>query len=514
MLSIYYSSFSDGSRSAPPKRSTNQETSDDENAGVTRPPRKSVSKRKSTVEKKSKKKKGKETRVNYKTGISTTEYLMIRQGDWYTKKPRDAEITDRRFWCEEQSYIYADIYEDYTNPIRPMNPTKLQLLKDKKAFATAASVIERFELDRLLEFRCPYNVDLVKQFMSTLVISTDPYKTLKWMSGTSFCQAPFKALIEGVGYNFQDTPAIGHRMHVDKPSRDTLMAGMYSPGGVIGKVEGLFPLYGQLVRLFRSFLAPSGGNNDALTSPLVNLLVLAKQCVEDENTSKAYPVDVGDFIFNELYNAMVGGHTIPYAPFIMKLIRRTWKSGDFRGMPMVDHHFKKLYLHREKTVAAPTTTSDSGFMKDARSSATSAAAATAPRPPQFDTTFMPQVRKLSWFQRNILCMKVDIHREQYMSYCRDTEISNSQKLILHRLSGSTDPPPADKATDSYDRWSEDDNTPWVQIEEALRATVPSVSSRAQYADFEEEDEEDIPGAEGESETTAGESSEESEITEA
>ena len=91
------------------------------------------------------------------------------------------------------------------------------------------------------------------------------------------------------------------------------MADMYGTRGTIGKVEGLLPFYGQLVCLFRSFIALSGGNNDALTSPLVNLLVLAKQCAEDEDEYKAYPVDVGDFIFNELYNAMVGGHTIPYA---------------------------------------------------------------------------------------------------------------------------------------------------------------------------------------------------------
>ena len=179
-------------------------------------------------------------------------------------------------------------------------------------------------------------------------------------------------------------------MHAtEKPECEKLMADMYSPTGIIGKVEGLLPFYGQLVRLFRSFIAPSGGNNDALTSPLVNFLVLAKQCYEDEDPTKMYLVDVGNFIFNELYNAMVGGHTIPYAPFIMKLIRRTWNEGDFSGMPMVDHHFKKLYMQRDKTLTAPAP--DSGFMRDARASGA------APRAPPTDTTFVPQIKKLSWF---------------------------------------------------------------------------------------------------------------------
>ena len=229
-----------------------------------------------------------------------------------------------------------------------MNPTKLQPLKDKEAHAAAASIIERFQLDTLLETRCPYNVDLVMQFMSTLVIDEDVHTTMKWISGTDYCEAPFKRLIEELGYNFQTHPPIGHRMHdVERPEREKLMADMYSQHGVIGKVEGLLPFYGQLVRLFRSFIASSGGNNDALTSPLVNLLVLAKQCYEDEDPTKMYAVDVGDFIFNELYNAMVGRTTIPYAPYIMKLIKATWKNADFSGMPMVDHHYKKLYMQRE-----------------------------------------------------------------------------------------------------------------------------------------------------------------------
>ena len=155
MMSLYYILFTGGSRSAPLKRSTTQETSDDENAGTLCPPRKSVEKKpagkkktqvEKPIDKKKKKgpsKKGKEARVNYKTDLSTTDYLLIRQGDWY-KKPRDAEIVDRRFWCMEQSHILTDIYSSYTHPIRPVNPTRLQVLKDKKAFAPAARIIERF----------------------------------------------------------------------------------------------------------------------------------------------------------------------------------------------------------------------------------------------------------------------------------------------------------------------------------------------------------------------------------
>ena len=114
------------------------------------------------------------------------------------------------------------------------------------------------------------------------------------------------------------------------------MSDMYSPGRIPGKLENILPLYGQLVRIFRSFIALSGVNNDALTSPLCNLLILAKQCVEDEDPDKAYPVDVMDFIFSELYNSLMGRYTVPYAPYIMLFIKKTLPKEDFSGFPTVN----------------------------------------------------------------------------------------------------------------------------------------------------------------------------------
>ena len=147
-------------------------------------------------------------------------------------------------------------------------------------------------------------------------------------------------------------------------------------------------------------------------------------------------------------------------------------------------------------------------MRDARTSSTAAprsSSTAAPRAPSTDSTLVPHIRKLSWFQRTILCMKVDVHREQYMSYCRDVASSNSQQLILHHVSGSTAPPPTAAAPDSYAGWSEGDFTPWVQIGDALKATAPAGASFAQ--DDEDDESEDNPEASGQSEASAGESSE-------
>ena len=98
-----------------------------------------------------------------------------------------------------------------------------------------------------------------------------------------------------------------------------------------------------------------------------------------------------------------------------------------------------------------------------------------------------------------------------MAYRRETAISDSQKLILHHVTSAPGPPPAATPVKSYARFCEGDYTPWTQLEEALEATAPKTSSYAQYEPFEDEDEEvdeEIPEAHGESETSAREYSEE------
>lgn len=507
-FSLYcYSPFAGSSRSASQKRNLSQGTSDDEAGGTQRPARKCTQKKKVPAQKPPAKKvaakKGKEVRVNYRTGLSAPEYMVFRRTDCYLK-PRSADVTDQRFWIPDHAFVMQDIYQSFRHPIRVMNPLKLSILKDKEAFALAANVIERMNLVPLMEICCPYSVDLVIQFMSTLVITDDPQRRMIWISGTTRAESDFHRFAQVLGYTFLDgLRSQSHRMHDERPYRDRLMGDMYYPGGIPGKLEGLKPFYSLLVRIFRSFLAPSGGNNDNLTSPLCNLLILAKQCVEDEDPTKAYPVDVMDFIFNELYSSLMGRLTIPYAPYIMLFIRRILRTFNFQELPIVDHHYKKLYVHKEKDGGDGgdrESPARGSFMRDARTSSTAAHRSTssaAARAPRGDSALMPHVRKLSWYQRIMLCMKVDIHKAQYRSYCNEVASANNQQLILHRLSGSSDPPPAAREPESYAVWTEQDDSPWVNMSDTLQATAPTYAGPSHAQADDEEDEEEAEDEEAE-----------------
>jgi hypothetical protein len=85
----------------------------------------------------------------------------------------------------------------------------------------------------------------------------------------------------------------------------------------------------------------------------------------------------------------------------------------------VDHQVKKMYIKKKKA-PAPSIDYPSTFMADARSSASTREQRDAA------TAMSREVRKLSWFERNVLCMKVEIHRENYQAYVERKAIQDTQ----------------------------------------------------------------------------------------
>ena len=92
---------------------------------------------------------------------------------------------------------------------------------------------------------------------------------------------------------------------------------IYGRNGVIGNTTGLLPLYDILIRMFRESIAPSAGNNDAIRGALVHLLHRAFLAVSDGHLmAGVWRFDVIDYIFHDLYDAVMGNKAPPYAPYV------------------------------------------------------------------------------------------------------------------------------------------------------------------------------------------------------
>jgi hypothetical protein len=218
---------------------------------------------------------GKETRENYKNmGIVT--YASLRRNNWYEDVERELDIEDPRFWCMEQIFIYKDIYESMKK-VRPMQATYVELLSQNYHFEDAIWVTERMGLHKLMKVQLDSSIPLIKQFYATLVLKKDEDRTMQWMSGSTPCEASFHKFARLLGYRFEG----GHRLHGPQRTDKDVLYDLYDQNGAVGTTTGLLPIYGQLLRVFRTTIAPSGGNNDALRGALVDLLRLAFDCAQD-----------------------------------------------------------------------------------------------------------------------------------------------------------------------------------------------------------------------------------------
>ncbi|KAK1643099.1 hypothetical protein QYE76_060904 [Lolium multiflorum] len=326
---------------------------------ATNAPRKSVTSRR----------KNKEVRENYKT-MDPVSYSAIRQKNWYDDVPRDEDIAGRRYWCAEQEFIFMDIYEPMKN-LRPMQAINVDILAVNDHFEDAIWVAGKLGLHDIMKIQCDFSPALVKQFFATLAIRKDEEHTMEWMV------APLC-----------DKNALVH---------------LYTSAGKIGQAKGLLPIYSQLLRFFRATICPSGGNNDALRGTLVDLMHLSYKCARDDNEERDYTLDIMDFIFHEIHDAMVSRTTIPYAPYIQLLINNSVaKVGeDISGYPLVKHHVKKPYKLKPVSSAVPATF--------AHAAPVALLLLVTPDVP----AMKKQVSRLSWFQRHILCMNIEIHKENY-----------------------------------------------------------------------------------------------------
>ncbi|KAK1665220.1 hypothetical protein QYE76_053379 [Lolium multiflorum] len=147
----------------------------------------------------------------------------------------------------------------------------------------------------------------------------DEERTMQWMTVSTQCEATLRQFASILGLPEVD----GHRLHGPQKTDKNVLFDLYDSSGAVGSTKGLLPIYSQLLRFFRATIAPSGGNNDAIRGALVDLMHLAFKCARDGDEELDFTLDIMDYIFNEIHDAMVSRTTMPYAPYIQLLINNT-----------------------------------------------------------------------------------------------------------------------------------------------------------------------------------------------
>jgi hypothetical protein len=281
-------------------------------------------------------------------------------------------------------------------------------------------------------------------------------------------QSNFYEFAKLLNYDFQGySVPVGHRVHQhgSHPHKNQL-APLYTSEGKIGTIKGLLPPYNILLRMFRENISPSGGNRDAIRSALVELLYLSHRCFVSEDPNEDFKLDVMHYIFNEMHDALVSKRTPPYAPYIMLLITEKVKDMDF-SKGNSEHKLKRMNVIKpteaKKAVKGKgkkqVPEDDDVEMDDPSSPVRKTSSARPSR----------SKKKLSLWQRTLLCINVVIHKENYAAYEERRDIIHNQQSICCEIQLIQDPsaqlsPISAPKYISYDRWQDDNSVDWAQVE--------------------------------------------------
>ena len=377
------------------------------------------------------------------------EYHALRKKNPYNK---ERTSDDDCFWTEEQHRIMTDIYEEQRTKVCPMRAFDLGKLGSKAYFNEMMWVTEKLGLHPLMELRHDYNVQLIHQFFSTVYFSKSNEGDIYWMTNNRPYQSTFKVFASVLGYPFygRNSKRGGKRMHEHGVETDkNKLAPLYKPDGIPGLAKNLYPLYDILLRNFRSNISPSAGNNDALRGGIINLLYHSYHVFHNgEGYMEDQEIDVMDFIFEELFYAVMERKVPPYAPYIMKLLVHVVKDqGDLLEFAEI-HPYGTLRIKNEHVKSAEK----AGFAEQEGED------------PIYHSTLSrtmvnKKVKKLKWYEKMLLCMNVEIHKENYCLYKDNRKIKMQNREILknqhqlmndaRRRAGEEEvPPPTDSATSS------------------------------------------------------------------
>jgi hypothetical protein len=185
------------------------------------------------------------------------------------------------------------------------------------------------------------------QFYATLYLEKNERRTFHWMTGTTKYRAHLRDFAQTLGipcYGARDEGVF--RIHSEESMRPSYMDNMYDQnktGVVHGNLRGLLPFYDQMNKLFRSTLTPKVGDSSFIRGYTINLLKHAR----DET-----PIDVMDFLYNEIRLAMVDRRSLPLAPYIQAFVNR------ITGLDLPTNVIHPLYKPSIEKIIPGVTTRD------------------------------------------------------------------------------------------------------------------------------------------------------------
>jgi hypothetical protein len=233
-----------------------------------------------------------------------------------------------------------------------------------------------------------------------------------------------------------------------------------------------------------------------------------------------------DFIHREMYECILSKKASVYAPYVMNLIKR--KSPNYTLCVDISKFVEHKAVKPQKRPALGVTnepfaaTSEDEGDKDMEGEEDdvdeqgedgeeeieetrtappsppkrrSKNASNVPFPSRNKEEVNKKIKKLSWFKRTLLCMGVDIRKEQHNIYIQNKHITHNQGLMVDHLRALRNlPPPEHPPSDSedtlsYGAWNKEmgSSLQWGDFDEVSKPNYPSSSSHGKGPLGDDED---------------------------
>src|SRR3954465_10436310 len=175
------------------------------------------------------------------------------------------------------------------------------------------SPLGRLGIIPFCQFSYKYNEDLIMQLYVTVYFYNDDARTMRWMSGTAVCSAPFAKFAEIIPYQFYTEPHPDFERVSETGSEKDEIAFAYKQekSFVTGSIKDLLPTYDTMRHILRYTLTLNVGGSHNLRSSMLDIFLMVKDRKK---------VDVLDTMFLEIRECVRLRKSLIYAPFIQALI--------------------------------------------------------------------------------------------------------------------------------------------------------------------------------------------------
>jgi hypothetical protein len=190
--------------------------------------------------------------------------------------------------------------------------------------------------------------------------------------------------------------------------------------------------------------------------------------------------------------------TLVYAPYVMVLLIAQHIAHPLLTTHLTSHKYVKL--QRKASPGIVEEVFASREEADEEEEPVDVAPRSGPRIKNASNAFVPSSRvkitanmkKLSWWERYVLCMNVDIDKKLHSQYVRNKNIQRDQRRIMDKLEipKNDDEDQVSSSTLSYNAWNSKSLVNWQDFEEVTGPSHGRASPDYEESEAEEEDEDE------------------------